>query len=185
MIAPPITLRHPEPTDVEPLADVHLRCWQETYAGQLPHAFFGDTAWESRRRTWQAIVNNHGQDMFPWVAEADDHVIGFSMAAHPQEEDDVRDFQLFMLYVLKEFHGTGAGQELMDASLGDEPSQLWMAKDNPRARRFYEKNGFVADGAERIDSSSNGLKTIRMVRWSVPSMTTLLGSHPSYSPAAS
>ena len=52
----------------------------------------------------------------------------------------------------------------MDASLGDEPSQLWMAKDNPRARRFYEKNGFVADGAERIDSSSNGLKTIRMVR---------------------
>lgn len=164
MSAPPITLRRPEPTDVEPLADVHLRCWQETYTGQLPDAFLGDTAWESRRRTWQAIVDNHGQDMFPWVAEADDHIIGFSMTAHPQEKDDVRDFQLFMLYFLKEFHGTGAGQELLDASLDDQPSQLWMAKDNPRARRFYEKNGFEADGAERIDSASNGLKTIRMVR---------------------
>lgn len=109
-------------------------------------------------------MTNQRHDMFPWVAEADDHIIGFSMAAHPQDEDDVRDVQLFMLYVLKEFHGTGAGQELLDASLGNQPSQLWMAKDNPRARRFYEKNGFEPDGAERIDSSSNGLQTIRMVR---------------------
>lgn len=164
MSTPAITVRHPRAEDVEPLADVHLRCWQETYTGQLPDAFFGDTAWESRRRTWQAIVADRGKEMHPWVAEADRGIIGFSMSAEQSETDEVRDLQLCMLYVLEDFHGTGAGQKLLNASLGEHPTQLWTAKHNPRARRFYEKNGFRADGAERIDSSSNGLRTVRMVR---------------------
>lgn len=164
MSASQITVRRPEPNDVETLADVHLRCWQETYADQLPDAYLGDVGWESRRRTWQAIVDDGCHDMFPWVAETENGIVGFAMSADSQDAEDVRDVQLFMLYVLEEFHGSGAGQELFDASLGEQPAQLWMAKDNPRARRFYEKNGFAADGAEKVDSASNGLKTVRMVR---------------------
>jgi len=27
---------------------------------------------------------------------------------------------------------------------------LWVASDNPRAHRFYLRNGFVLDGAEQV-----------------------------------
>jgi RimJ/RimL family protein N-acetyltransferase len=39
-----------------------------------------------------------------------------------------------------------------------------VAKDNARARRFYEKNGFTADGTEHVDQDLDGLVEIRMVR---------------------
>ncbi|GAA3074505.1 hypothetical protein [Actinocorallia glomerata] len=44
------------------------------------------------------------------------------------------------------------------------PAQLWVAAENPRARRFYERQGFRADGAEVVDDDAEGLREIRMVR---------------------
>ena len=69
-----------------------------------------------------------------------------------------------MLYVLREHHGSGAGQALLDAVLGEEPAQLWVAEANPRAIRFYERNGFRADGATLTDPAVEDLREIRMVR---------------------
>jgi predicted GNAT family N-acyltransferase len=38
---------------------------------------------------------------------------------------------------------------------------LWVADPNPRAQAFYRKQGFAADGAERVDE---GVREIRMIR---------------------
>ena len=57
-----------------------------------------------------------------------------------------------------------AGQALLDAVLGEEPAQLWVAEANPRAIRFYERNGFRADGATLTDPAVEDLREIRMVR---------------------
>jgi GNAT superfamily N-acetyltransferase len=61
-------------------------------------------------------------------------------------------------------HGTGAGQALLDATLGDALTMLWVAKANPRAIAFYTRNGFVFDGAEQSDSRTPGLASLRMIR---------------------
>lgn len=34
-----------------------------------------------------------------------------------------------MIYIALDYHGSGAGQALLDATLG-EPAGLWVAKDN-------------------------------------------------------
>lgn len=68
------------------------------------------------------------------------------------------------LYLLVDVHGGGAGQALLDAAIGTEPAQLWVATDNPRARRFYARNGFVADGTEIVDIGHGDLAELRMVR---------------------
>lgn len=73
-------------------------------------------------------------------------------------------------YVLAEHHGTGAASQLITDLLGAESASLWVFEGNPRARRFYEKHGFTADGkscdlgeAEQ-DEEIRGIKEIRMVR---------------------
>lgn len=60
--------------------------------------------------------------------------------------------ELVRLYVLKEFHGTGAATELMEFGLnfarqnGYNVMYLSVWEYNFRARGFYEKHGFVNSG---------------------------------------
>jgi hypothetical protein len=49
-----------------------------------------------------------------------------------------------------------------DGAVGS-PAQLWVARGNPRAARFYERNGFVPDGATD-DGSFGGIAALRLVR---------------------
>jgi GNAT superfamily N-acetyltransferase len=60
---------------------------------------------------------------------------------------------VYAIYVDPEHWSTGAGRALMTAALdyltasGPRPVRLWALDGNERARRFYERCGFVADGA--------------------------------------
>jgi ribosomal protein S18 acetylase RimI-like enzyme len=42
-----------------------------------------------------------------------------------------------------------AGKELLRASYGD--ATLYVLEDNPRARRFYEREGWALDGVTKAD----------------------------------
>ena len=61
--------------------------------------------------------------------------------------------ELYQLYVLPPWHGTGVAAALMDWTLAEARArgathlQLSVYVDNRRARRFYEKRGFVEVGA--------------------------------------
>ena len=101
------------------------------------------------------------------VARRHGRIVGFVVrgpAAEHQGHPQVRDEQLYSLYVLSSYYGHGVGQALLDQALGARPAQLWVARDNARARRFYEKNGFTADRTEQVDPDLDGLVEIRMVR---------------------
>ncbi len=62
--------------------------------------------------------------------------------------------ELVRLYVLKEFHGTGVANELMNFAIdfarinGFEVMYLSVWEYNFRARGFYEKHGFLNSGVE-------------------------------------
>ena len=64
----------------------------------------------------------------------------------------VRPIELSRLYSHQEFLGKGVGQNLMDACFelaktrGHDVMWLGVWEFNPRAQRFYEKNGFRAVG---------------------------------------
>jgi hypothetical protein len=45
------------------------------------------------------------------------------------------------------------------AALGHTEGLLWVLRGNARARHFYEKAGWLADGAEKLaEESSSGVK---------------------------
>lgn len=62
--------------------------------------------------------------------------------------------ELVRLYVLKEFHGTGVANQLMDFAIdfarknGCQIMYLSVWEYNFRARGFYEKHGFLNSGVE-------------------------------------
>lgn len=161
---PSVTLRPPDPGEVEDLARLHVRCWQQAYSHLLPAEYFDRVLIESRRRLWRSLL---GRDPLPdrlVVAESAGQLIGFAMAGSARGSDPARDHELFSLYLDAAEHGHGAGQALLDAVLGDLPAQLWVARDNPRARAFYARNGFRPDGVETIDPDLYDLEEVRLVR---------------------
>lgn len=73
-----------------------------------------------------------------WVAEIDDHPAAF-MA--------MKDEFIDQLYVNPEDQRRGIGAALLDFAREASPDHLWLytLQINGRARRFYEKHGFIAE----------------------------------------
>jgi GNAT superfamily N-acetyltransferase len=61
-------------------------------------------------------------------------------------------------------HGTGLGQRLLDAALGDAPASLWMTKDSPRALAFSRRNGSDLDGGEKVGERWENPEEARLIR---------------------
>jgi ribosomal protein S18 acetylase RimI-like enzyme len=88
-----------------------------------------------------------------YFAELDDKVIGYLNANYGQSQTEMKGenaLEIERIYVQKEFHGKKVGQILYDKAieLAKEKNveYVWLGvwEQNPRAIRFYEKNGFVA-----------------------------------------
>jgi GNAT superfamily N-acetyltransferase len=81
------------------------------------------------------------------VALIDDDERGFTIAGHGRLE---------RLYVRPGAWGTGVAQALHAAALaalreqGATTASLWCLAENPRARRFYERQGWRLNGTHRV-----------------------------------
>lgn len=74
--------------------------------------------------------------------------------------------EIVAIHSLPESWGTGLGYAMLREALkqiGDHTVYLWAFKENARARRFYEKNGFHWDGSERV-SEFDGALEVRYVK---------------------
>ena len=96
------------------------------------------------------LTDKNGEFFF---AEFDGKVIGYLKVNYGQSQTEMKDenaLEIERIYVLKEFHGKKVGQILYNKAieLAEEKSVefVWLGvwEHNPRAIRFYEKNGFVA-----------------------------------------
>ena len=139
--------------------------WQAAYE----HVFGAErlAAIDARGREGLARRNATAADHDVFVAEEDGgRIVGFA-ASGPAEEDG-EERELSAIYVLPEAWGTGAAPGLMHATLGAMRGRgalhatLWVLEDNPRARRFYEREGWQADGS--AESEYLGL-TVPLVRY--------------------
>ena len=157
----PITIK-PMETDeeIKGKAFVHWKCWQKTYPGLVSQDYLNKFTLEKSE-----------EKAFQWrdnilVAKEGDRVIGF--VGYGSSGPDAPDTgEVFALYVLPEYHGTGVGRQLMDAALEKLASYphicLWLVKGNARALHFYEKCGFHLTG-EKVYKQSVSAYGIRMLK---------------------
>lgn len=88
-----------------------------------------------------------------YFAQLDKKIIGYLKVNVGQSQTEIKDknaLEIERIYVLKEFHGKKVGQILYEKAieLAKEKNveYVWLGvwEQNPRAIRFYEKNGFIA-----------------------------------------
>jgi len=140
-----VEIRRAVVADAAVIAEVHVRTWQAAYE----HVFGSDRLARldiSRRVAGWTRALEAGESIF--VAADDGRVVGFV---------SVGECELYAIYALPEAWGSGAGPLLMRAAVeqfradGCAEPVLWVLEDNPRARRFYEREGWELDGAVKED----------------------------------
>ena len=158
-----LTVRPARVEDVPQMARVNVQCWQETYRGLMSDAVLDDPGLLAvRMRFWTAaLTDERYRENRVAVAKRDGRLVGIAMSGPPLDAGPWAR-QLYVLYVRAAEHGKGAGPSLLQAVVDPaESAVLWVADPNPRARAFYRKHGFVADGEAQVE---DGVREIRMVR---------------------
>ncbi|ERJ59004.1 GNAT family N-acetyltransferase [Sphingobacterium paucimobilis] len=88
-----------------------------------------------------------------YFALLDDEVIGYLKLNFGQSQTELKDnkaLEIERIYVLQAYHGKKVGQVLYDMVMQvaqrENVHYVWLGvwEENPRAIRFYQKNGFVA-----------------------------------------
>jgi ribosomal protein S18 acetylase RimI-like enzyme len=137
--------------DAAGIAEVHVRTWQAAY-----EHVFGAERLATRApdlALWEGVLARRRSDVY--IAD-EDGVVGFVATGEPRDDDAAA--ELHAIYVLPSVWGTGAGAALMRAGLDAMRTRfsgeavLWVLEDNPRARRFYEREHWALDGARKEDT---------------------------------
>lgn len=141
--------------DVGRVSQIRVRGWQHAYRGLVPQPYLDalSVAEDAERR--RAGFGKARADVVNLVAEQAGQVVGWAaLGAYRDGEVLTEDAELYALYVAPERIGTGLGRALLRESVrraeafGYDRMYLWVLKDNVPARRFYERAGFHADGAQ-------------------------------------
>jgi len=140
--------------DAAAIADVHVRTWQGAYAHVFGAEQLAQLDVGARAASWRHWLEEPLPHWAVFVAEEQDGpVAAFAWVGESREA--AGEGELYAIYALPEAWGSGAGPALMDAALaalcglGFREAVLWVLEDNPRARRFYEREGWHADGGRR------------------------------------
>ena len=150
--------------DAAALGHLHVECWREAYAHLLSERFLADLDPVERGDRWAVMLAKPRPGERVFVLDVDGELRGFASSGPAHDDDPPRDRALYTLYLLETEYGSGAGQQLLDAVLGDAPAYLWVADENPRATAFYRRNGFTLDGVSKEGPRSERLLELRMVR---------------------
>lgn len=139
--------------DADRIGPVHVRAWQAAYRGVMPDHYLDGLDGAARAARWREQLADGPADVVHLVGELDGRVVG-GVTVGP-ERDERRIGELWAINIDPDVFGAGVGQALFAAgvdalrSLGHDEAVLWVVRENARARRFYERNGWFADGTEK------------------------------------
>ena len=161
--------------DCDRVAEIRVGGWQTAYRGIIPQSYLDAMSVaedaERRRARFEESLRSGGT-VVNLIAETAGEIVGW--ACHgPYRDGEVRtgDAELYAIYVDPDRFGAGTGWALIAQSVrrctaaGHPRMYLWVLEENARARRFYERAGFRADGTkEPFEVDGVAVPEVRYVR---------------------
>ncbi|MCB2378329.1 GNAT family N-acetyltransferase [Hymenobacter sp. BT635] len=149
-----ITIRPATTQDVEYLQQIGRHTFFETFgANNSAENMSAYLAEGFAREKLTAELQNPDSGFY--FAELNHSVIGYlkvNTGPAQTEPQDADALEIERIYVLQDYHGQKVGQLLYDKALQlaaeAQARYVWLGvwEENPRAIRFYQKNGFVEFG---------------------------------------
>lgn len=134
-------------SDCAGIGKVYCDSWKSAYQTLLPQRYLNSLTAENCSPN-KVSANDI-------VLAEQEMVLGICHFSEARNGDEKEWGEIVAIYLLPEIWGSGQGSELLRYSLAKLKKKglknicLWVLKDNIRARKFYEKNGFWISGNER------------------------------------
>jgi len=164
-----ITIRKALPEDAFEYAACHIASWRSAYAGIVPDEHLNSLSAVDRAERLKKNMREV-KDYAYYCAICEKEIIGILIIGKSSDEEKPAAGEIGAIYLVEAFLGKGVGKKMMDYALnalkrdGYEDVILWVLEENKRARQFYEKCGFVFDGAKKTIEIGTPLIEIRYVR---------------------
>jgi ribosomal protein S18 acetylase RimI-like enzyme len=149
---PPFNVREARESDAEAMGQVLIESRRWAHRDHIPaESLMRFTAEESARnwaRTLRQLAETPNSDSCIFVGEtADGQVVGVAMAGPERTKHPTYPGEVYILYILPEYHRQGLGRRLLQAMVahlighGMPAFLIRVLKANMPARRFYEALG--------------------------------------------
>lgn len=148
-----IQIRHAEYNDLKSLAEIQTLSWKSAFSDILSDNTLKKYTDLDRCVKMLENVYNSNIGCF-YIAAMDEKSCAELFWRRGTKSE--RSAEIVALHSIPESWGCGVGKAIMDNAMEDifnngfEKVYLWVFEQNKRARRFYEKYGFVSDGTSRI-----------------------------------
>ncbi len=140
--------------DAPAIARIHVDTWRDAYAGIIPESFLANLSKESRQNRWADVLTQsaHGTIV---ITNEDSGIVGWASFGPSRDDDGAGTGEIYAVYLDSGHQGKGYGRKMM-AVVEDRLLEmsftvitLWVFELNSRARRFYQKAGYAADGTRK------------------------------------
>jgi GNAT superfamily N-acetyltransferase len=164
-------IRTAQLADAQQIADVHVSSWRAAYRGIVPESLLDSLSVEAWTELWRERLSRVGETV-NLILVLDESVIGLASVgpARDPDCDPLRTREMYAIYLRSEYWGHGHGKDLYLAAEnqmrlnGAVDVVLWVLRDNLRARRFYETQGFTLDPS-RPERNHEGEPSLVEVRY--------------------
>ena len=152
---------------------LHVAAWRSAYVGVMSDSYLDGLDGVACGQGWEASLRDANMESTVLVVLRDDRIMAMCAVGsfRGRAEPDDPTGELWMLNADPSAFGTGATVALHTAALqtlveqGHRSAALWVVDRNSRARRFYEREGWAADGVERVDEvGGSPIHELRYVR---------------------
>lgn len=151
--------------DFVAIGRIYAESWRVAYKGIVPQDYLDGLSPERLSR--RLIADMDGA----YVLTENGEYIGTSSICAARDEAMAGWGEIMSIYFLPEYFGKGFAKPLLEfvenelEALGFKDIYLWVLEENHRARRFYEKCGFVYGGERQgITIAGAELPELRYVK---------------------
>jgi GNAT superfamily N-acetyltransferase len=152
----PLTIRPGVVADAEQVAGVHVRSWQAAYRGLIDQEILDALSIADRADRWRRHISTPlPTTLGILVAARGNRIVGWTSFGTGRDTDATADGEVYGIYADPTEWSTGVGHALLTAAeeriagVGHERAYLWVLDGNDRADAFYQRHGWLADGATK------------------------------------
>jgi len=162
-------IRKVGPEDAYEYAANHIACWKAAYTGIISDEYLSNMSVEQMADRNLAALTDQSAIRY-YCMEYDGKMIGRLVFGAGRDEDKPGAAEIAAMYLLDSFWYKGYGRQMMEFSVCELQYMcysevfLWVLEANDRAKRFYEKCGFVFDGAAREYNIDTPQRIVRYTR---------------------